>query len=938
MSTIKRIPVTPVISRFSAPWDADCWYYLSEDFKDGSVVYSNTETKVKDVPSELKGADYIVTFDSKSNGFDDHQESDFYVERKSTVFVAFDKKAVDDGVLPEEYSSWNKEKYVIKTNRELTFSVYSKVFEGKTHIVLPGFEGDYNQYFVLAKAKTEESAVDFQEIAEIPSKKYELLEEKEYKSYVACVFSDDLDSYDLKFSGKCSVVPSKKDSAKKTCLLNSKASISYKPGKGRYEIRTDVIVNKGISRIFGLDLIDGKVIHDGKVLSKNKQGTILSIALDYNTVSKTAKYYINHIKSIEVCEMVNVSIKSIKGQLIVNNIYVSDFTETYIDDIEFDTKVVFKKTKNIKTQITDFPFKENKSLEIKTEKGGSITIPHSKITNGVICSDSRIFVETDTNCVAVNLVDGQNNVVCSAAFYANTVFDYENGSWTRLLGEVAPHCYFPAGNWYDVKFVVRCDTGTYDLWVDGAKLASSKPVLTNESVVCATNYSISSGKIYVNRLRVSDTGTFSRNLFEGKVYDVKKYGAKGDGKTLDTKAIQKAIDDAAYTGGTVLVKGGVFYSGEIRVKSDMTLYVDEDAVILGTHDHSEYPLREPGASLCAHRQLGRALIYGENVTNVTIKGGGMLDGNGLYRFKENDTVSLRRNEDARPDIVYITYSDGIQIQDINFRRSSFWTVVPLSSRNITIKNLKLDCQNTPNRDGIDPVDCSDMTIYGCNIMAGDDGLCFKSSDLFGCKNIDVYDMSIQSLASAIKFGTDTYYSLENLKVKDVFVKNVNRCAISLESVDGAKVRNVCFDRIDVTDAAAPVYVVTGIRNRLPRGIEVVRNSDMKNLTFSNINARAPRTFGHPLPISETLVVAQSENNPINNIKITNWNIEVLGGLERKDNEPLPIDNKYPEFDRHGLSDGYAFTFRYVNGIKISNVIVSKQKEDNREFAAYYHCK
>ena len=230
-----------------------------------------------------------------------------------------------------------------------------------------------------------------------------------------------------------------------------------------------------------------------------------------------------------------------------------------------------------------------------------------------------------------------------------------------------------------------------------------------------------------------------------------------------------------------------------------------------------------------------------------------------------------------------------------------------------------------------------MTIYGCNIMAGDDGLCFKSSDLYGCKNIDVYDMSIQSLASAIKFGTDTYYSLENLKVRDVFVKNVNRCAVSLESVDGAVVKNVFFDRIDVTDAAAPVYIVTGIRNRLPKGVTDVRVSRMKGVTFKNVNARSPRTFGHPLPISETLVVAQSENNPIENVTFCDWNIEVLGGQEKKNNEPLPIDNKYPEFDRHGLSDGFAFTFRYVKGIKISNVIVSKIQEDDREFASFYHC-
>lgn len=937
MSQIKNIPNTPVISRFSAPWDADCWYYLNEKFKKGSKIYSNADIKADEVPEELTGLDFIVTFDSKSNGIDDHQGSDFYVERKSRVYVAFDKSAVTKKAVPDEYGNWKMEKISVKTSDGTVYSIFSKEYEAKSHVILPGFEGDYRQYFVLAKATDDEKPVPFSEIAEIPNAKYEILDKKEYKSYVSCVFSGDLNESGLKFSGRYSVEPSSFDENKKTCVLSPKASVSYKLGKGRYEVRTDVISGKGKSRILGLDVIDGKVYLDEKLLCKNKINSVLSISLDCDTVKKTTTYFVNHVKAATAGEKADISIKSIEGKLVVNNVYVSDFTEEYIDDIGFDGKVLMKKTKGTKTQVTDFPFKENSSLEINAENGGSVTIAHSKISDGVTCSDSRIFVQSDKGFVAVSLLDGESNVVCSMAFHANTVFDFEKGSWRRLLGEVAPHCYYPAGNWYDVKFVVDSNKGTYDLWVDGAKLSSGKKLLTNESVVCATNYSLSTGTLYVNRLRVSDTGSFSRRVFNGKVFNVKDYGAKGNGKTLDTKAIQKAIDDAAYTGGTVLVEGGTFFSGEIRLKSDMTLYVDEDAVILGTHDHGEYPLREPGPSLCAHRQLGRGLLYGERITNITVTGGGMLDGNGLYRFKMNDPFADKRVEDARPDIIYITYSNGIIIKDINFRRSSFWTVVPLSSRNITIKNLKLDCQNTPNRDGIDPVDCSDMTIYGCNVMAGDDGLCFKSSDLYGCKNIDVYDMSIQSLASAIKFGTDTYYSLENLRVRDVFVKNVNRCAVSLESVDGADVKNVFFDRIDVTDAAAPVYIVTGIRNRLPKGITKVRVSKMKGLTFSNINARSPRTFGHPLPISETLVVAQSENNPIENVKFSDWNIEVLGGQEKKNNEPLPIDNKYPEFDRHGLSDGYAFTFRYVKGIKISNICVSKREEDDREFASFYHC-
>lgn len=306
----------------------------------------------------------------------------------------------------------------------------------------------------------------------------------------------------------------------------------------------------------------------------------------------------------------------------------------------------------------------------------------------------------------------------------------------------------------------------------------------------------------------------------------------------------------------------------------------------------------------------------------------------------NDPAADRRGQDARPDIIYIAYSSDINIENLNMRRSAFWTVVPLSSRNITIKNLRLNCMNTPNRDGIDPVDCQNISIYNCNVMAGDDGLCFKSSDTVGCRNIDVRDMMICSLASAVKFGTDTYYCLKNARFADFFIKNVNRCGVSLETVDGAEISDVYFIRFDITDASAPAYLVAGKRNRLPKDVTEERMSRMDGVVFSELNFRSPRTHGHPLPIYETMIVGQDDARSINNLKIENWNIEVMGG-DSESSRPAPevIDNRYPEYDRHGLSAGYAFTLRYVKGIEMKNINITDMKNpDARPLAAFFNCK
>ena len=197
---------------------------------------------------------------------------------------------------------------------------------------------------------------------------------------------------------------------------------------------------------------------------------------------------------------------------------------------------------------------------------------------------------------------------------------------------------------------------------------------------------------------------------------------------------------------------------------------------------------------------------------------------------------------SRPCVIYITYSSDVTVESIHMRRSCFWTVVPLSCRNVLLRHLDLDCMYTPNRDGIDPVDVCDMSIYDCAVMAGDDGLCFKSSDAFGCERIDVWDMMLQSLASGFKFGTDTYYSLRDFTLRDCSRKNINRCGISLEAVDGAEIDNVLFERVDMVDVGAPAYVAVGCRNRVPHGGAPERHAHIRSVTFRDLRFEAAYPF------------------------------------------------------------------------------------------------
>lgn len=938
-------PFLPVISRFSPPWDADGWYYVGRNFSKRSKIYSNAEVyPVKFNAQKYKGADFIVTFDSVREGKDDHQECDFYVERNCTVAVAFDKSAAETDSMPEWIADFTDTETEIITNEKKHYGVFERSFEAGEHIVVPGFEGEYANYFILAVPAEEPEPIKNRLPSAPYAAPYPAYPKRGYVCYLSEAFKDGVPA-DFETTGEVLSANIYSDKKYNSVKLSAGSSMnkSFATSSRIVASTTLTTASENARFRFGAVKMEGGMFRcGGKELCPAKIGVPTSITIKYDYRDMTADVEINHLTAgkcipVEGCEPAYFSCD--EGELFVDYVTVTDETELFAANEEFKTMPRLALTESALAEIAPFPFEKNRSLKLSSSEGFACGYDFPVMT-GIASIEARVFV-SDDRCTAFRVMGAAGEEIGAAAFFKNCLYATVAGEWCCVADKITPYCYYPTGNWYEVKFTVNTEKGLYDVWVDGARRAEKLKFTDKARSFSRIEFSHDGeGELYINRIRAYDAADLCRGITRGEIFDVRRYGARGNGKTDDTEAFSRAVADAAYTGGTVYVPEGVYLTGEIKLASDMTLFISPEATIIGTQDHSAYPLREPGKSLCAHRQLGRALIYGEGLRNVTVTGGGMLDGNGKYRFKMNDPVSDRRELDARPNIIYITYSSEINIENLNMRRSAFWTVVPLSSRNITIKNLRLNCMNTPNRDGIDPVDCQNISIYNCNVMAGDDGLCFKSSDTVGCRNIDVRDMMICSLASAVKFGTDTYYCLKNARFADCFIKNVNRCGVSLETVDGAEISDVLFLRFDITDASAPAYVVTGKRNRLPKNVTEIRMSKINGVTFADFNFRSPRTHGHPLPIYETMIVGQSDDQSIDNLTIENWNIEVMGGARESSRPaPTPIDDKYPEYDRHGLSAGYAFTLRFVKGIEMKNINVTDMKfSDARPLAAFFDCK
>ncbi|HPR62235.1 MAG TPA: glycosyl hydrolase family 28 protein, partial [Prolixibacteraceae bacterium] len=232
------------------------------------------------------------------------------------------------------------------------------------------------------------------------------------------------------------------------------------------------------------------------------------------------------------------------------------------------------------------------------------------------------------------------------------------------------------------------------------------------------------------------------------VFDVFSFGAVGDGKKIDMEALQKAIDACAGTGGTVYLHNGTFLTGQLKLASNITIFIDSTATLLGIQNNSQkyYPsqlieTRYPNRML---DDCQRRLIYGKNVSNVHIKGSGTIDGQGDFEPWLN-TKELGTEKD-RPGIFAFVASTNISVSNLTLLDPACWTQVYIECDSVTISTLTINSGTlTPNRDGIDIVDCHNVLIENCNIKSEDDGICFKSGSEFGCKNVVVRNCTIDKL-------------------------------------------------------------------------------------------------------------------------------------------------------------------------------------------------
>jgi polygalacturonase len=432
-----------------------------------------------------------------------------------------------------------------------------------------------------------------------------------------------------------------------------------------------------------------------------------------------------------------------------------------------------------------------------------------------------------------------------------------------------------------------------------------------------------------------------------KQFDVTAFGAKADGKTIDTPAINSAIHAAAAAGGGVVqFPAGSYLSYSIHLKSNIVLYLGPGATIIAADSTANSPGYDPPEANewdkyqdFGHSHWHNSLIWGEGLSNVSILGSGLIWGRGLNRG-ERDTVLP-----AGVGNKSISFKNcrNVTLRDVSILHGGHFAILATGVDNLTIDNLLIDT----NRDGIDVDCCRNVRISNCSVNSPwDDAICPKSSFALGqarsTDNLTIANCYVTggyeegTLLDAtckrigpdykaprngrIKFGTESNGGFRNITVTNCVLENCR--GIALESVDGGVLEDVAISNItmrDITDV--PFFLRLGSRLRGPEGVPIgrLRRVSINNVVVSNADSR------------QATIITGIPGHQIEDVRFSGIYLLHRGGGTKQDAaiDPPELEADYPDPNRFGPIPAHGFFLRHVKGIVMRDIEIRAEKEDLR---------
>jgi polygalacturonase len=391
------------------------------------------------------------------------------------------------------------------------------------------------------------------------------------------------------------------------------------------------------------------------------------------------------------------------------------------------------------------------------------------------------------------------------------------------------------------------------------------------------------------------------NAWAQKIFDVRDYGARGDGVTQDTAAIQKALDECGKAGGgMVRFPTGVYLSRPITLHSKTTIELDAGATLLASTNQNDF-MKTPGVWFQSRGDNFIPFIRGSDLTDVTFTGGGTIDGSGSVWWGEAEKAreKVPGYTLPRPNLIVLQRCRNVRMENITLQNSPKFNFGPDECEDVVVSNVTiLNPERSANTDGIDPSNCKDVLITRCHIDTGDDNVAIKAGRKepgreFACEDITVTDCTFLH-GHGMSIGSETFGGVRNVLVKNCIFENTeNGIRIKSQRGKGGLVEDITYQDIAMTNVDPAVtftcyYMYSSAKDPVQKPVPqddtprpmAVGTPVFRNIRISNLTATCARGAGTIIGLAESKI----SGVVFENVKISaasGLKVENAAGIEFK---------------------------------------------------------
>lgn len=417
-------------------------------------------------------------------------------------------------------------------------------------------------------------------------------------------------------------------------------------------------------------------------------------------------------------------------------------------------------------------------------------------------------------------------------------------------------------------------------------------------------------------------------------YDVRTFGAVGDGQTLNTKALQSAIDGCnGAGGGVVLVTGGRYVTGTLYLKSNVCLRVESGAVLLGSPKIADYTTDTDRTMYIGEPYMDRCLLFARDAQNISIEGQGTIDGQGKSFPNRGDG---RRN---RPKLLRLLNCSRIRVRDITLQAPAAWTTEIRYCSDIAVDGITIFSRANSNGDGLDFDGCEKVRVSNSTFDTSDDSICLQTSLAEKpCRDVVITNCHFTSRWAGMRIGLLSRGDFENVVVTNCTFRDHNDSGLKIQMNEGGEMKNMIFSNLIMQNVPRPVFL-TFCQQRAwvdsPPGYAPMKR--VRNIQFSNILVDYASSGKNA-----AFVVTGMPGFPVENLSFTDIHATFPGGGTAEDAKNVLAEftpanlidaqgrNRWPEYSLlRGTVPAFGLYARHVKGMALRNVDLDTKTPDAR---------